>query len=106
MEKEVIDFFKLYGIYDEDKKIETIINTINLSYTDSIDIFEEFLKYFKIEMGYETFDIDKYFYKISFFDSLRLVLNINIQHMYQPKPPITLAHMIEVAKRKEWFDPE
>lgn len=69
-------------------------------------IFEEFINEFKINSGYMNFAIDKYFYNISFFDALFFnLLKTHIIKKYKEKPPITLKHMIEVAKRREWFDP-
>ena len=106
IEELVTEFFISHGIYDEEQTTNTIINTIDLDYLDGIDIFEEFLKKFNIEKGYESFDINYFFYKLNFPDSFKSMLNIPIKKKYKTPPSITIAHMIEVAKRKEWFDPE
>lgn len=66
---------------------------------DAFYLFLEFFEVFKIEKG--NLDLDKYFYsKSSFWDIIKLK-----KVKQDEKPKITIEHMIEVAKRKEWFNP-
>lgn len=66
---------------------------------DAFYLFLEFFEVFKIEKG--NLDVDKYFYpKATFWDIIRFK-----KVKQDEKPKITIGHMIEVAKRKEWFDP-
>lgn len=66
---------------------------------DAFYLFLEFFEVFKIEKGY--LDVDKYFYSRSSFWDM-----ITFKKVKQDeKTKITIGHMIEVAKRKEWFDP-
>lgn len=102
----VIDFFKSYGIYSNKDGVRSVINDITIDHNDLIDIFEEFLKKFDIKKGYKEFKIEKFFYKVSFFNKIRLSIFPKLKNKYKKKPPITITHMIEVAKRKEWFDPQ
>ena len=107
LEISVVDFFNKWIFREEQNSLDTVINTINLDREDAVMIFEEFLNEFDIESGSSSFDIDKYFYKLSFLDSLLIfIFPKKIQKKYSKKNPITIKHMIEVAKRKEWFDPE
>lgn len=106
LESRVVDFFNRWVFKDEEKSLDTVINTINLDREDAVMIFEEFLNEFEIESGYSSFDIDKYFYKLTFLDTLLInIFSKRIEKKYSKKKPITINHMIEVAKRKEWFDP-
>jgi hypothetical protein len=69
------------------------------------------MKKFSITKGF--LDIEKYFQPtypsgIGVFAFLKLFLSrfsLVKKLPIEPKSPITIAHMIEVAKRKEWFDP-
>lgn len=103
IQEKVILFFNEWGIYHNKLKNKTIINDINQDYMDLEWLFESFFKEFNIKNSH-TFDVSKYFYKISFFNKVLIELGFKVY--VQSKPPIIIEHMIEVAKRKEWFDPE
>lgn len=106
LQNKVINFFRKWISKDEPYLLDTVLNTIDLDREDAIMMFEEFLNEFGIDSGYSTFEIDKYFYKLNFWDALLInVFTKRIKTKYPSKPPITISHMIEVAKRKEWFDP-
>lgn len=106
IEGRVVDFFNRWIFRDKQNSLDKVINTINLDREDAVMIFEEFLNEFDIESGYYSFDIDKYFYKLTFLDSLLIkFFSKRIKEKYGKKNPITISHMIEVAKRREWFDP-
>ncbi|WP_347066561.1 DUF1493 family protein [Flavobacterium sp. WV_118_3] len=106
LENRVINFFNKWVLKDDKISLDTIINTINLDREDAISIFEEFLTEFDIKSGYATFEIDRYFYKLTFWDALFInMFTKRIEKKYAKKTPITIAHMIEVTKRKAWFDP-
>lgn len=105
IETRVLVFFEKWHLSSK-KGFDTVINSVFLSQDDAIMIFEDFLMEFKIELGYTSFDVDKYFYKISILDTiLYYFLKKNFEKKYKKKPPITIRHMIEVAKKREWFDP-
>lgn len=98
LERKVVDFFSKYDIPIKDEN--AIINPDFILSDDANIIMESFIKEFDIEKGY--LEIDKFFEPLpninfNLFKKKRKKLN---------RPLITIAHMIEVAKRKEWFDPE
>lgn len=101
--EKTIMFLKKYGFYDEELEEKTIINDVNEDFIDLECLFESFFKDFDIENSYD-FDVYKYFYQIPFFNKILIKFGFKIK--IEPKPPITVSHMIEVAKRKKWFDPE
>ncbi len=96
-------FFKKWGVYNGELKNKTIINDINEDFMDLEWLFESFFKEFDIENSHD-FDVYKYFYQISFLKKILIEFGFKIK--IENKPSITIHHMIEVAKRKEWFDPE
>jgi len=104
--KEVIIFFKKNLMLKQIDK-NTIINTENFTSEDAFFILEDFIKKFDINKGF--LDIDSYFQPTYINGSLWKAFLHNIGFIkpeYKKLPPITISHMIEVAKRKEWFDPE
>ena len=106
LETKVCDFFNEWLFSKKEYNLNAIINTIDLDKEDAIMIFEEFLNKFEIESGYSNFDTNKYFYKLNFLDALLInIFRKKIEKKYVKKPSITIAHMVMVAKRKEWFDP-
>lgn len=108
IETKVIDFFNKWDLCDKLNVLDKVINMIELDREDAIMIFEDFLVEFDIEES-SCFDVDldKYFYKLAFLDALFLgFFPKRIEKKYAQKTPITVRHMIEVAKRKAWFDPQ
>lgn len=103
IQEKTILFFKKWGIYDNKLKNETIINTSNQDFFDMEMIIESFFKECNISNN-NGFNVTKYLYRIPFLNNLLIKLGFKIK--IESKPPITISHMIEVAKRKEWFDPE
>ncbi|PQL94410.1 DUF1493 family protein [Apibacter adventoris] len=105
-EKKVLDFFKIHNEFNiKVVNKDSIINPPSLLNDDAEILLKEFIDQFDIQKGY--LEIDKYFYNLSDF-GWRYWLSLLKLRKYKPlqKPPITIAHMIEVAKRNEWFDPE
>ncbi|CAA7386971.1 DUF1493 family protein [Chryseobacterium fistulae] len=77
-----------------------IINNPNYLGDETNLLLEDFIKKFDIQSGY--LEVDKYFNKLpSFWEIITFS-----RDKKQKYPIITVSHMIEVAKRKEWFDPE
>ena len=104
--QKVIFFFKNKLSF---KKIDenTIINTVDFTSEDALFILEDFMKTFEIKRGF--LDVDLYFQPTYIDGSLWKTFLSNIGFIkvdYKILPPITISHMIEVAKRKEWFEPE
>ncbi|AZB18816.1 DUF1493 family protein [Chryseobacterium indologenes] len=98
LEKKIIDFFSKYDIPIKD--VNAIINPDFILSDDANIIMGRFIKEFNIEKGY--LEIDKFFEPLS-------SISFNLFKKKGKKvnrPLITVAHMIEVARRKEWFDPE
>lgn len=102
IQEKVVLFFNKWGIYDKQKN-KTIINNINEDFMDLEWLFESFFKDFDIKNSYD-FDVSKYFYQIPIFN--KVLMKLGFKFKIEPKPPITIDHMIEVAKRKKWFDPK
>jgi len=104
IEKRVLQFFQ--NNLHKKVNIDTVINRI-FSWED--DVYDEFVLFFeKFEINPKDFNILKYFYpnpESIFIFKLWYGLIIG-KFKSKNLPPLTVAHMIEVAKRKEWFDPE
>ncbi|CAA7386972.1 DUF1493 family protein [Chryseobacterium fistulae] len=111
IEDNVINFFQR-SLDEKMINKNTIINNDDYSSEDAFFMLEVFFEIFDIEKGY--LDMDKYFrptypYGIGIYPLIKGILskfNWAKKPIIEPKPPITIAHMIEVAKRNEWFDPE
>ncbi|MDR6548697.1 hypothetical protein J2810_004787 [Chryseobacterium rhizosphaerae] len=99
----VTEYFKIRGYYNDNEKLETIINNNQEDILDMEWLFESFFKDFNIKNSHD-FDVYKYFYDTSLRDKILIKLGINKN--INLKTSITISHMIEVAKRKEWFDPQ
>lgn len=107
----VISFFKK-NLSLKQMNENIIINTADFTSEDALFILEDFMKEFSVNKGY--LDIDKYFqptypYGIGVYALIKVFLSIFglvKKPIIEAKPPITISHMIEVAKRKEWFEPE
>lgn len=100
--KEVLIFFrkKISKSVDENY----IINNPNYLSDEATLLFEDFFLKFNIQKGY--LEIDDYFNPLPsplgcFFNWI----TFTFPKRKQKYPLIKVAHMIEVAKRKEWFDP-
>lgn len=97
LRKLVLDY---HNIYNNEVEIN---NDVKLIGSDAIDFIDKFKSEFKIDMG--DFNIYKYFLPD---------FNIPFQYTYwkyfKPeklkKPPITIAHLVEVVKQGKWFEPE
>ncbi len=99
IETEVLLFFKKAL----NKKIQTssYLNDYCKNEDDAFYLIYEFFDKFNIEKG--NLNLDKYFnYKRTLYDKLFFK---NVSNKITNKPKITISHMIEVAKRKEWFEP-
>lgn len=107
LEERVMNFFRIHdGLHIKVKDKNSIINPPNLFNDDAEIVLEEFFREFEIK-GDEYLDLDKYFYNFLdyFLSYWRNLLSLK-RKKREAKTPITIAHMIEVAKRKEWFEPE
>ena len=104
IENEVYDFFINHFKNISNLKQNTIINPPNLLMDDGIIILDDFFKKFNIQKGY--LDLNKYFNPV--LNPIQLFWNfIQLKKVSEKakKPIITIEHMIEVAKKGEWFDP-
>lgn len=82
-----------------------VINNPNYLADEATILLEDFFKKFDIQSGY--LEVDKYFNPLpSPMGCLWSWMTFNFPKNEQKYPIITVRHMIEVAKRKEWFDPE
>jgi hypothetical protein len=82
-----------------------IINSPNFLADEATILFEDFFVKFDIKQGY--LEIDNYFNPLpSPLGCLLSWLTFSFPKRNQKYPIITVSHMIEVAKRKEWFDPK
>ncbi|MFV5686549.1 DUF1493 family protein [Flavobacterium sp. GB2R13] len=103
LEKKVIDFFNKNNIV-KNNKIDSSINKPNYFADEAFFLMEEFFVKFNIDKGY--IDIDKFFNPLPTLSFKHFLNLFGLKKMeYPEKPKITIGHMIEVAKRKEWFDP-
>lgn len=107
LDKEVMDFFKINdGLHIKVKDEKSIINPQKLLNDEAEIILELFFDKFNVK-GIENLYIDKYFYNLTDFGLKYWLSLLKLKkYVLPPKPHITIAHMIEVAKRKEWFEPE
>ncbi len=105
LENEILAFFKKeIGIKNIDLKSNIGSEKIGLFDLDAEHVMHEFFKKYNID--YSGFVSEKYFqYPNYSWKSLFIIRLFFEQEKYPSKPPITIGHMIEVAKRKEWFDP-
>jgi hypothetical protein len=82
-----------------------IINNQNYLGDEATFLLEDFFKKFDIQSGY--LEVDKYFNPLpSPMGCLWSWITFNFPKNKQKYPIITVRHMIEVARRKEWFEPE
>lgn len=82
-----------------------IINNPNYLGDEATFLLEDFFKKFDIQSGY--LEVDKYFNPLpSPMGCLWSWITFTFPKNKQKYPVITISHMIEVAKRKEWFEPE
>ncbi|MCL1655939.1 DUF1493 family protein [Elizabethkingia miricola] len=98
IESRVLNFFKKNISKKVDK--DYIINNPNYLGDEANILLEDFIKEFNISSGY--LEVDKYFNKLPNFWEI-ITFSRDKKQKY---PIIKISHMIEVAKRKEWFDPE
>jgi hypothetical protein len=102
IEKDVCDFFKIHIVGLELIDEKTIVNFPDMLVDDGELILEAFNAEFNIINC--DLNFDKYFNPVKspffilydFFKSTKRLQKI---------PEITVGHMINVAKRKKWFDP-
>lgn|GEM_PF-1139360 len=103
LEQEVIDFFRKHNII-RNNEMDSIINKPDYFADEAFFLMERFFQKFDIHKGY--IDIDKFFNPLP---ALNLSHFLNVfgikKSKYPEKSKITIGHMLEVAKRKEWFDP-
>lgn len=103
-EEEVLFFFR--NRLSEKITIDTVLNYLFPWEDEVIEVLYSF--FIENNIKTEGFNILNFFFQdpesIPF---LKLWYGI-LTSKYNPKtkPPLTIAHMIEVAKRKEWFEPE
>ena len=103
IEDKVLFFFKK----NISKKVQKgyIINNHEYLDDEAFFLMNDFFKEFDINSGY--LDIEKYFNPTpSPLGCLFSWLLLSPPKYKQKHPVIKVSHMIEVAKRKEWFDPE
>lgn len=82
-----------------------VINNPNYLADEATLLFQDFFVKFDIKQGY--LEIDNYFNPLpSPLGCLFGLIRFNFPKRKQKYPIITVSHMIEVAKRKEWFDPD
>ena len=90
------------------KKI-TPNTAINYLFPWEDEIYDQLVLFFeKYNINPKCFNMLKYFYpNPESIPILKLWYGL-IVGKYKSKnlPPLTISHMIEVAKRQEWFDPE
>lgn len=71
---------------------------------DAENLMEDFFKEF--EVNYEGFVVDKYFnYPDYSWKELVFFKPFFKKKLFPEREELLISHMIEVAKRKEWFDP-
>ncbi|CAA7386970.1 DUF1493 family protein [Chryseobacterium fistulae] len=104
VEEKVLQFFKKHVYKNID--INTVINYV---FPTEDDIYNELVLFFEeYNIDPKDFNILKYFHPDP--ESMPLLKYYYglIKGRFKAKnlPPLTIRHMIEVAKRKEWFDPE
>lgn len=103
IEERVMSFFKKN--ISKNIKEDYVINHPDFLGDEATFLLKDFYKEFGINKGY--LDVDRYFNPVPFpFKFLINLLTFNFPKEKQKIPIITVKHMIEVAKRKEWFDPE
>lgn len=103
IEERVMIFFRKN--ISKNIKEDYIINHPNFLGDEATFLLVDFYKEFGINKGY--LEVDKYFNPVPFpFEFLIDLLTFNFSKEKQKHPIITVKHMIEVAKRKEWFEPE
>jgi hypothetical protein len=103
LEDQVVLFF-IKELNDKKINKETILNNYWFFIEDSIFNLDDFFYHFNVNCT--TFNIEKYFHPFPDLNWKYFLDRIRLKKMHYPeKPKITIGHMIEVAKRKEWFDP-
>ncbi|WP_128331105.1 DUF1493 family protein [Apibacter sp. HY039] len=105
LSNKVIKFFKnKLGI----KNITLSSNIADPKYSlfdlDAEYVMEEYFKEFSI--NYSNFIIDKYFQYPDYSWKLLIKKILNRKIVYPTKPPLTIGHLIKVAEKGEWFEPE
>lgn len=86
-----------------------IINNPDYLGDEATFLLEDFFTRFNIQKGY--LEIDDYFNPLPppigcLLGWITFIFTFKFPKYEQKHPVITVGHMIEVAKRKEWFDPE
>ena len=98
IEDKVLHFFKV--AVSKDINEQSIINELCHYEDDAFYLLSEFFEKFKIERGH--LKLDKYFNNHpSFWDIIKFKKRI-----LETKPPIQVSHMINVAKKGIWYDPD
>lgn len=99
LDNEVISFFRK-ALSNSKLSKSSYLNDFCKNEDNAYYLFLEFFESFNIEKGH--LDLDKYFYSKSvFFDIFKLA-----KPSQSTKPKISIAHLIKVAEKKEWFDPD
>lgn len=105
LEIEIVNFFKSStGL----KNIDINTNIGNKKYKifdlDAENLMESFFE--KYSVNYSNFIVSKYFiYPDYSWRSLIFIRLFFDQVEYPLKPALTIKHLIEVVKKKEWFEP-
>jgi len=104
-EKEIIDFFKSFtGLKNIDLDTNLGSERYKIFDLDAESLMETFFDKYNID--YSTFIVSKYFiYPNYSWKNLFFIQLFFDKEEYSSKPELTIKHLIEVAKRKEWFDP-
>ncbi|WP_161568413.1 DUF1493 family protein [Flavobacterium cupreum] len=105
LETEIANFFKsTTGLRDIDLNTNIGDEKYKIFDLDAENLMETFFKKYNID--YSNFIVSKYFiYPNYSWRSLVFIRLFFDKVEYPLKPALTIKHLIEVAKRKEWFDP-
>ncbi|ANO47695.1 hypothetical protein Pf1_02240 [Flavobacterium columnare] len=107
MEKDtkVLDFLIAYtGIKSLKKNSNIASDQYKIFDLDAENLMENFFE--KFEINYKGFIIDKYFnYPDYSWRELVFLKPFFKKKVYSERQELLISHLIEVAKRKEWFDP-
>ena len=105
LEIEIVNFFKSFtGLSNIDLDTNIGSEKHKIFDLDAENLMETFFK--KYHINYSNFIVSKYFiYPDYSWKSLVFIRLFFDKVQYPLKPALTIKHLIEVAKRKEWFDP-
>ncbi|MGM5631388.1 DUF1493 family protein [Apibacter raozihei] len=104
IENKVIDYFKRkfkgFVKIDENTILNKLYTTEDEIYFELVDYFE----YFKIKIN--DFNILDYFYPELTLNLKDIWARLTGKNKRTPIPLLTIGHLIKVAEKGEWFEPE